>query len=145
MTLPSFWRRAAFSVAEAADILAVPEDTLRTWMAREPSGDFLGLRQGGRVFLSGNDIYFYALVREFTTYGVAVRIAMLTAAPIAEFSTHDLPPEKYIIIRRRVGVSEFEQTSEPDLETRPAVVIPLRKLAEVLIDRASGIYTGAAA
>lgn len=141
MTLPSYWRQAAFSVAESAQILSVPEDTLRTWMAREPSGEYLGTRTGGRVFLSGNDLFFYALVREFTAYGVAVRSAMGAAAGIASFAIDALPPEKYIIIRRRVGVSEFEQTNAPDLDLRPAAVIPIRKLAEVLIERAAETYT----
>lgn len=140
MTLPSFWRRAAFSVAEAAHILLVPEDTLRTWMAREPSGEYIGARERGRVFLSGNDLFFYALVREFTAYGVAVRIAMFTAAGIASFSVDALPPEKYIVIRRRVGVSDFERTNDPDLDARPVCVIPLHKLAEVLIERAEATY-----
>ena len=62
MTLPNYWRRAAFSVAGPPTFSTYP-DTLRTWMAREPTGDFLGAKTGHRVFVSGNDVFFYALVR----------------------------------------------------------------------------------
>jgi hypothetical protein len=145
MMLPSWWRRPAFGVAEAAGILCVPEDTLRTWMAREPTGQYIGARTGGRVYLSGKDIYFYSLVREFTAYGVAVRTSMHVADGIASFSGDAMPPDKFIVIRRRSTVSEFEQTDNPDLESRPATVIPLRKLAEVMIERAGGVYATEAA
>lgn len=140
MTLPSFWRQAAFSVAESAEILCVPEDTLRTWMAREPTAQYIGAKTGGRVFLSGNDLYFYALVREFAAYGVPIRTAMHCADGIASFSTHDLPPEKYIVVRNRGPISNFEQTNEPVIDDRPALVIPLRKLATVLIERCTEVY-----
>ncbi|MCZ7977420.1 hypothetical protein O9X80_23245 [Agrobacterium salinitolerans] len=139
MNLPVFWRQATFSVAESAEILSVPEDTLRTWMAREPSGEFLGARTGGRVFLSGNDLYFYSLLRDFSGFGVPIRPAMGAAAGIAEFSGTALPPEKFIIIRKRIGSTHFEQTDDVDVSDRPAAVIPLRRQAEVLIDRCTAI------
>ena len=141
MTLPSFWRQAAFSVAESAEILDVPEDTLRTWMAREPTAQYIGSKTGGRVFLSGQDIYFYALVREFAAYGVPIRTAMLCADGIASASTHDLPPEKYIIVRNSGAVSNFKQTNDPTVDDRPALVIPLRVLASTLIERCTATYT----
>ncbi|WP_157952806.1 hypothetical protein [Agrobacterium pusense] len=142
MNLPVWWRQAAFSVVESADILSVPEDTLRTWMAREPSGDYLGARTGGRVYLSGNDLYFYSLLREFSGFGVGIRSAMGAAAGIATYAETILPPDKYIIIRKQVGIAQFEQTDEIDVSDRPAAVIPLLRLAEVLIDRCASVYTG---
>ena len=142
MTLPVFWRQAAFSVAESAEILSVPEDTLRTWMAREPSGDYLGARTGGRVFLSGNDLYFYILLRDFSGFGVPVRLAMGAAAGIASCAEDALPPDKFIIIRKQVGAAQFEQADEVDVSDRPAAVIPLRRQAEVLIERCAAVYKG---
>ncbi len=144
MTLPPFWRRAAFSVAEAADILDVPIDTLRTWHAREPSGDFLGAKTGHRVFLSGNDIYFYALVRDFTAYGCPTRAAMGAAAGIARFATDDLPPEKHVVIRRRSSSTEFAHTNDPNLDHSVAV-IPPRSLAQEIIERCAATYETEAA
>lgn len=142
MNLPVWWRQATFSVAESAEILSVPEDTLRTWMAREPSGDYLGARTGGRVYLSGNDLYFYSLLREFSGFGVGIRSAMGAAAGIATYAETILPPDKYIIIRKQVGIAQFEQTDDIDVSDRPAAVIPLLRLAEVLIERCNSIYTG---
>ncbi len=137
MTLPNFWRRAAFSVAESADILDVPIDTLRTWMAREPSGDYLGAKTGNRVHLSGNDVFFYALVRDLTAYGCPTRAAMAAAAGIAELATDELPPEKPIIIRRRARSTEFVDSDDAK---HSVAVIPPRALAEEIIERCAAVY-----
>ncbi|PWL19267.1 hypothetical protein DKP76_01520 [Falsochrobactrum shanghaiense] len=109
-------------------------------MAREPSGDFAGAKTGGRVFLSGADLFFYSLIREFTAYGVAVRTAMGEAGKIANDSLYEMPAQKYVAIRRRVGFSEFELTDAPNLDDRPVAIIPIKQMMHMLIQRVEGAY-----
>lgn len=141
MTLPSFWRQAAFSVVEAARIIEVPEDTLRTWMGRCPYNDFMGLKTGGRIFLSGHDLYFWSLIRDLAFFGVGIRVAMLSVQNIASEAAHRLPNVEKLVIRK-LGTDEwqFEIVDDPDFVERSALVIPLRSLAISIIGRGAAVY-----
>lgn len=141
MNLPSFWRQAAFSVAESADILAVPEDTLRTWMARCPFNDYMGTKTGGRIFLSGAELFFWAVVRDLSGYGVGLRVAMHSASPLAENASQFLPNIERLVVRKTApDVWNFELTDDPQFELTSALVIPLRALALNIIGRGGVIY-----
>ncbi|MEQ1406147.1 hypothetical protein ABK249_14495 [Neorhizobium sp. Rsf11] len=141
MTLPSLWRQAAFSVAESADLLRVPEDTLRTWMARCPFNDFMGSKTGGRIFLSGNDLYFWSIVRDLSAFGVGLRIAMLSVQPIANEAAYDLPGGDLLVVQMKErGVWSFERTASPDVTCASSVIIPLHEVAIDLIGRAAAVY-----
>ncbi|MDL2409970.1 hypothetical protein PY650_31010 [Rhizobium calliandrae] len=141
MTLPSYWRQAAFSVVESADLLRVPEDTLRTWMARCPFDDFLGTRTAGRIFLSGLDLYFWSLVRDLSAFGVGLRVAMSSVRALAEAATSEMPAAQMLVIRKRgPGVWDFEMVDDPEFNAASALIIPLRALAVDLIERAAAVY-----
>lgn len=140
MNLPSFWRRASFAVSEAADLLGLPEFTLRTWMARAPFNDFLGAKIGHRVFLSAQDMYFYLLVREMTRFGVPVRAAMHEARDIADAMDEALPNGERLVIRHGAGSHSFEIINDLDFTTDSGAILPLRSLAVGLIERAAVVY-----
>ncbi|MDW9645448.1 hypothetical protein GOB48_27160 [Sinorhizobium meliloti] len=141
MTLPSYWRQATFSVVESARLLDVPEDTLRTWMARVPFNDFMGAKTGGRIFMSGHDIYFWALVRDLSAYGVGLRTAMLSVHPIANAATHALPNVEKLVVRKTApDVWDFELVDDPEFTSSSALVIPLRALAIGVIGRGAVVY-----
>jgi len=143
MHLPSFWRRACFSVSEAAELIGVPEMTLRTWLARAPFNDFLGAKTGGRVFLSGNDCFFYLLVKQFTTYGVPVRTAMYAAHGYADATMDTIPADERLVVRRAGdGKWTFEAAhSAPDVGAETALVVPLLQTMLKLIERAAAVYS----
>jgi len=141
MPLPTFWHRATFSVVEVADLIGVPEDTLRTWLMRTPMNDFLGVRDGGRVWLSGQDAFFYLLVKHLSAGGVPVRTAMYAAAGYAN-DLEDSLPDEMLVVRTAGGKTTFELTFAPDL-SKPALVLPLHELASDLIDRAARFYVEA--
>lgn len=145
MNLPPFWRQASFAVAEAAELLGVPEMTLRTWLARAPFNDFLGAKTGGRIFLSGHDIFFWALVRDLAGFGVSVRLSMLSAQSFADAARYDLPADERLIVRKS-GPEQwsFEIVDEYDLGAISALVIPMRALAINLIERAAVVYANEA-
>ena len=141
MTLPSFWRQAAFSVVESARLLDVPEDTLRTWMARVPFNDHLGVKNGGRIFLSGHDLFFWSLVRDLSAYGVGLRTAMLSVQAIANAAAHALPNIEMMVVRKTApDVWGFELVDDPEFTSSSALVIPLRALAISVIARGGVIY-----
>jgi len=141
MHLPPFWRQACFSVAESAELLGVPEMTLRTWLARAPFNDFLGAKHGGRVFLSGNDIWFYLLVKQFTTYGVPVRTAMYAAHGYADATMDTIPADERLAVRRRdEGKWSFEMVDDPNFGTETCLVVPLWQTMLDLIERAAAVY-----
>lgn len=141
MTLPSFWRQAAFSVVESARIINVPEDTLRTWMARCPYNDFLGAKTGGRIFLSGHDLYFWSLVRDLAAFGVGIRTVMMAVQPIANEAADRLPNIEKLVVRKTApDVWRFERVDDPEFTESSAAVIPLRTLAIGVIGRAGVVY-----
>lgn len=143
--LPSFWRRASFSVSETADLIGVTEETLRTWLARNVTNDFSGAKTGGRIFLSANDAYYFLLVRDFTGFGVSVRVAMLAAQQHAEEVGDCLPSEDFVLVRYENGKASFELTNSPEFHERPTLVVPLRQSMLHLIDRAAEVYVREAA
>lgn len=140
MTLPVFWRRASFSVAEAAGIAAVSEEQLRGWLARNPSNTFAGAKVGSRLFFSGQDIFYYRLVRELTRFGVSVRVAFRTAEIVADATDDELPVEKFLIATEYGALHDFRHTDEPDIDYRTSLVIPVRRLAEIAIERARAVF-----
>lgn len=143
MKLPSFWRQAAFSVVESARLLAVPEDTLRTWMARVPFNDFMGAKTGGRIFLSAHDLYFWSIVRDMSAYGVGLRVAMHSAQTIADAARYDMPNDERLVVRKTApDVWHFEIFADPDVSAASALVIPLRAMAHNLIGSAAVVYAG---
>ena len=140
MTLPRFWRRGSFSVVETADLVGVTAETLRTWLARAPLPDFLGVKTAGRIWLSGLDAFYYSLVRELTAYGVPVRTAMLAAATHANDCDDRLPREEYLVVRIDGDSINFRLTNIRPDDDRPALVLPIRAIAAQLIDRAAAVY-----
>lgn len=137
--MPEFYRRASFSVAETADLVAVSEDTLRTWLARNVSNDFNGAKTGNRLWLSGLDAFYYCILREMIAFGVPVRTAMYSAEPIANAATYAPPVEEYLLVRVRGGITDIEVCDSPNITDRPTLVIPLRKMWETLLERAAVI------
>lgn len=147
MNLPSYWRRASFAVSEAAELIGVSEDALRTWLARAPFNDFAGAKaSNGRLFLSCQDMFFYLLVRDLSRFGVPVRTAMLEASLIANGATEGLPRDEQLVVRHRApGTVSFELIDDPDFTADSAMVMPLRSLAVALIERAAIVYSKDAA
>lgn len=144
MTLPTFWRRASFSVAETAEMIGVTEETLRTWLARNVISDFNGAKTGGRIWLSALDAFYFLLVRDFTGYGVPVRTAMLVAAGYANNASDALPGEHLVVRKAGDGKHTFELTYAPNVDEAATLVIPMHRLATDLIDRAARVYVEAA-
>ncbi len=139
MTLPNYWAEPSFAVAEVAELIGTPEVTLRSYLARCPEGDFLGNRDASRrVHLSCRQAFYYMLVSELSEYGVPVRSAMHAAAGIARTDPSDM--ESLLVVRSSGGVSEFSLTNERPADDRPALVLPIRALAEVLIEDAAIVY-----
>lgn len=140
MQLPVFWRRASFSVAEAADLVGVTEETLRTWLARNTVNDFNGCKTGSRLYLSGQDAFYYALVSALTGFGVGVRVAMLSATQHANDASDELPDYAFLVVRREGGSTNFLLTNSPEFAGATALVIPIRRIAADLIERAAVVY-----
>lgn len=139
MELPSFWRRAAFTVAETAALIHVSEDTLRTWLARNVANDFSGVKEGGRIRMSAQDAFYFLLVRDFTGFGVPVKTAMLTATFQAQEVSRDLPLDPFLLVRANGASWTFELTDAPEFGAA-TLVIPLRQSMLDLIDRAAAVY-----
>ncbi|MBD8650804.1 hypothetical protein IFT66_06900 [Rhizobium sp. CFBP 13726] len=127
-------------MSEAADLIGVPEMTLRTWLARVPFNDFTGIKKANRVFLSCQDAYFFLLVREMTRFGVPVRSAMHEARDIADAMDEALPNGERLVIRHGAGSHGFEIINDPDFTTDSGAILPLRSLAVGLIERAAVVY-----
>lgn len=141
MQLPTFWRRASFTVAESAALIGVTEDALRGWLARNTFNDFNGAKTGYRLYFSALDCFYYLLIKHFTAFGVPVRTAMLAATGYANEATDDLPDNSYLVIRHGgVGKTEFESTLDPTFSAEPAAIIPMRALAEDLIAAAAVVH-----
>lgn len=146
MTLPSYWRQAAFSVVESATILGVPEDTLRTWMARCPFNDFMGAKTNNRIFFSGSDLFFWSVVRDLSAYGVGLRVAMHSVQAIANSAAYALPNVELLVVRKTApDVWNFEIIDDPDFTSSSALVIPLRALAIGIIGRGAVVHAEEAA
>ena len=140
MELPIYWRRASFTVPEIANLIGVPNATLRSYMVRSPTNDFMGAKTGGRLYLSLNDGFYYALVAQLSAYGVPSRSAMHAAAGIANQCDDELPREDFLVVRTNGGVTEFSLTSVRPADDRPALVLPIYALAEVLIADGRDVY-----
>jgi hypothetical protein len=140
MTLPTFWRRAAFTVAESASLIGVSEDALRAWLARNVSNDFTGRKTGSRLYLSGVDAFYYLLVRHLAAFGVPVRTAMFTAERIAVSCDDAMPWSDFLLVRVDDQVTNFEHTNDPAFDGQPTLVLPLTRLMTDLIARAAVVY-----
>ncbi len=143
MTLPIYWRRASFTVAETAEMIGVSEETLRTWLARAPINDFLGAKTGGRLYLSAQDGLFYLMVKELTAFGVPVRTAMLSSAPHVDGQDDEICPEQYLLVQHRDGTTRFHLTDTPSFDDRTTLIIPIRRAVERLLEKAGEIYATA--
>lgn len=142
MSLPVYWGEPSFAVSEVAELIGTPEVTLRSYLARCPEGDFLGRRDASRrVHLSCQHAFYYMLVSELSEYGVPVRTAMHVAAGIARCDPAKM--NDYLVVRTASGVSEFELTDELPNDTKPALVLPIRASAGVLIADAGQVYASA--
>ena len=140
MTMPTFWRRATFSVAETAEIIGGTEDGLRAWIARNPINDFGGAKTGGRLWLSGMDGFYYLLVQALSLHGVPVRTAMLMAATIANDAEDGQPRHRYLLARVRGKKVEFHHTDNVDALTETGLIVPLHELLATHIDRCAAAY-----
>ena len=143
MQLPTWWGQPCFTVVEAAELAGVPEMTLRTWLARCPVSEFLGERQGGRVFLAAKHAFCFALVAKFTRFGVPVRVAILTAADFARGIGSSQPGEHLVVVVDGDRTS-FDLTQAPDIKSA-ALVILINQLAQDFIANAATIYATEAA
>lgn len=143
MSLPHYWAEPSFAIAEVAELIGTPEVTLRSYMARCHEGDFLGRRNSSRrVHLSCRDAFFYLLVSELSEYSVPTRSSMHVAASIAR--TDPASMNDLLIVRSNGGVSEFSLTNDRPTDDRPTLVLPIRALAEVLIEDAAKVYASEA-
>jgi hypothetical protein len=137
MTLPEFWRRPSFSVAECAELAGATEVTLRSWLARAPLGDFLGEKTSGRIFFSCREVFYWSLVAHLSKYGVPIRTALFSAT---QHATDSLPLDRWLIVKTAGDVTDFSLAEDiPDIYA-PALILPLRALAISLIGRASTVY-----
>ena len=141
MTLPNFWRRAAFTVAETAQLIGVSEDSLRAWLARNVSNDFNGRKTGSRLYLSGVDAFYFLLVRHLAAFGVPIRSAMFTAERIGVSVDDAMPYSDFLLVRVDGQVANFEHTNEPAFDGQPTLVLPLTRLMTDLIERAAVVYS----
>lgn len=144
MQLPDFWLRPSFTVAEVAELIGASEATLRVWLHRSPVPTHLGQRNGRRVLLSGRDMFAWYLVGELLQFGVPFQSAVFAAADVARQVADQLPAGSFLVVRTEGGVSQFTLTSDEPSIDRPSLVLPIRGLAEVLIDDARAVYLTAA-
>ena len=139
MSLPTYWAEPSFAIAEVAELIGTPEVTLRSYLARCPDGDFLGRRNSSRrVHLSCRDAFFYMLVSELAAYSVPTRSSMRVAGDIARTDPADM--YDLLVVRTNGGVSQFSLTNDRPADDKPALVLPIRALAEVLIADAAEVY-----
>lgn len=139
MNLPTFWRRASFTVSESAALTGASEDALRGWLARNISNDFNGAKTGHRLYLSAQDCYYYLVLRHLTQFGVPVRTAMFTAAQQANFAEEALPGDEFLVVRTDGTTTEFSVTDSPEFG-KTTLVLPLRALALDLLEAAAKVY-----
>jgi hypothetical protein len=140
MQLPTFWRRASFTVAESAALVGVTEDALRGWLARNTFNDFNGAKTGYRLYLSALDCYYYLLVKQFTQFGVPVRTAMFAATQYANEAAYDWPDHNFLVVRTDGSETDFKLTEKPEFDGQTTLVVPLRALAQDLLEAAAIIY-----
>jgi len=120
-------------------MIGVTEDALRGWLARNPEPAFIGNRYGRRVYLSCKDAFYYLVVAELAEFGVNVRVAMYNAARLTPADS--LPRHDYLFVRKKApGIAEFELTDDPRIDDQPALILPLKALANVLIEDAARVY-----
>lgn len=139
MSAPRFWRRATFSVDEAAEIIGVSSDCLRGWLARLPFNDFAGLKQDGRIWLSGQDAFFFLLVAALTQWGVPVREAFSRAREITDDMYDGPEGDPVIAVTSRAGERHFEPWVFEEYGPTPTLIIPLRELYEEHLERCGKI------
>lgn len=145
--MAKFHLAASFSVAEAAEIANVPEDTFRTWHARNPT-KYLGVKQGHRVWFSALDIFFYSIVRDLTAYGVGVRVAMYNAARFAdEIGESDGPiRDEILLVRTDAGKTTLQLCTHSAAFsiTQSSLYVPLRPIWDDIIKQAREAFAKAA-
>lgn len=139
MKLPTFWRRASFTVSESAALTGATEDALRGWLARNIANDFNGAKTGHRLYLSGQDCFYYLILRHLTQFGVPVRTAMFAASQQANFAEERLPGHEFLVVRTDGQTTNFSLTSDPEFG-KTTLVLPLRALALDLLDAAAVLY-----
>jgi hypothetical protein len=139
MNLPPFWRRASFSVAETAEIIGVNEDCLRGWLARLPTNDFAGLKQANRVWLSGQDAFFFAMLSTFTIWGLPVREAMQRAGDLVN-DMDDGPTVSAVTVTSSAGAKHFEPWVLEEYGPTPRLVIPVDELFRDHLERCAAVY-----
>jgi len=139
MTLPTFWRRASFTVSESAALTGATEDALRGWLARNINNDFNGAKTGHRLYLSAQDCFYYLLVRHLTHFGVPVRTAMYASAERANGAEYELPRDEFLVVRTDGSTTNFNLTSDPEFG-KTTLVLPLRAIALDLLEAAAVVY-----
>lgn len=139
MTLPRFWRRASFSVDETAEIIGVSSDCLRGWLARLPTNDFAGLKQDGRIWLSGQDAFFFLLVATLTVWGIPVRDAFREAGKLVEDLDDGIDESTYIAVTSRAGEWHFEPWALEEYGPTPTLIIPMHELYSQHIEQCARI------
>lgn len=138
MSPPPFWRRASFSVDETADIIGVSRDCMRGWLARLPFNDFAGLKRDGRIWLSGQDAFYFLLVSVLTMWGVPVRVAFQEAGAIVD-EMDDGPQFGKLVVTSREGERHFEPWVFEEYGPTPTLIIPIRDLYEGHLERCGKI------
>lgn len=141
MNLPTYWRRASFTVPESAALIGASEDALRGWLARNTINDFNGAKTGHRLYLSALDCYYYLLVRHLTTFGVPVKTAMLASSQYANEAIYGWPDHEFLVVRTDGVKTDFSLTGSPEFNARTTLVLPLRALAQDLVDDAAKVYS----
>ncbi|MBB6299419.1 hypothetical protein [Rhizobium leucaenae] len=134
-------------MSETADIAEVTEDTFRTWLARNVS-EYVGRKDGHRLWFSAHEAYYFALVRDLTAYGVSVRIAMFNASRLADEAIDFSPIRDEVLVVRRDGEkTEFRLLSRCEMAEvdRASLFMPLAKIWQRVIDRAAIHYACEAA
>lgn len=71
-----------------ADLSGAEVDTIRLWIARNPT-PYRGEKRGRNLFFNVREVYFYCLLRALIDYGINVATAMDVAAKLVG----DVPPE----------------------------------------------------
>ena len=139
----SYFRTArAFSFADVAKITGVSVDTLRSWNTRNPT-EYLGGKQGYRIFFNALDCYFFSLVRDFINFGVPARTAMHTAARFTDEAHNGGPVDGEILLVRVDGEkTEFQliQSGDDFDRSRPTLMVFPDDNWRVTMERARAIY-----
>ncbi len=140
--IPSYYRFPSFSVAEMVSITEIPEDTFRTWIARNVT-EFTGRKEGHRLWFTGVEAFFFSLVRDLVNYGVGVRIAMYIAAQHTR-SAEVSPPlkDECLVVQVEGSKATFLSMSRCEISdvARASVYIPLYDLWQRIMTRSAEAF-----